>query len=294
VCRFFGLRASHPTSVACCLVRARNSLMAQSRRDLQGFENADGWGLAAYATRALRSVRNASAAHVGDDFRSVAGRLEAATIIAHVRHATVGAMVLENTHPFTHGAFAFVHNGTVPYFDEIRPCMLAEMSSKHRDAILGATDSGHLFHMILSAYERDPERPLLDVVRETLRRVFQWCRAIGPHPRLGLNILLTDGERMVGSRWQRTLSWLERRELADCEVFGLRHADCEPSAYRALLIASEPITNEPWQEVPERSVYEVTPDLRLHRAARGLVSVRLRHALLSPALRPAARDCRTT
>jgi predicted glutamine amidotransferase len=263
VCRFFGLRASHPTSVACCLVRARNSLMAQSRRDLQGFENADGWGLAAYAARALRSVRHASAAHVGDDFRSVAGRLEAATIIAHVRHATVGAMVVENTHPFTHGAFAFVHNGTVPYFDDARSRMLAEMSGEHRDAILGATDSEHLFHMILSAYERDPERPLLDVMRETLRRVFQWCRAIGPHPRLGLNVLLSDGERMVGSRWQRTLSWLERRGLAECEVCGLRHADCEPSSYRALLIASEPITNETWQEVPERSVYEVTPDLRL-------------------------------
>jgi predicted glutamine amidotransferase len=263
VCRFFGLRASHPTSVACCLVRARNSLMAQSRRDLQGFENADGWGIAAYAARAVRSVRSASAAHAGDDFRSVAGRLKAATVIAHVRHATVGAMVVENTHPFTHGPFAFVHNGTIPYFEDLRPQMLAEMSGEHRDAILGATDSEHLFHMILAACERAPDRPLLDVVRETLRRVFHWCRAIGPHPRLGLNILLTDGERMVCSRWHRTLSWLERRTLADCEVCGLRHADCEPPAYRALLIASEPVTNEGWREVPERSVCEVMPDHRL-------------------------------
>jgi predicted glutamine amidotransferase len=263
VCRFFGLRASDPTSVACCLVRAPNSLMAQSRQDLQGFENADGWGIAAYDEDGLKSLRDASPAHLGDDFRSAAARLRARTILAHVRRATVGAMVAENTHPFTHGDVAFVHNGTVPYFEDIRPSMLAAMTGGHRAAIRGATDSEHLFHLILSACEHEPERPLLDVVRETLLCVLRWCRAIGPYPRLGLNVLLTDGERMVGSRWQRTLSWLERRTLSDCEVCGLHHADCDPLSYRALVIASEPITNEAWQEVPERSVYELTPDFRL-------------------------------
>jgi predicted glutamine amidotransferase len=33
--------------------------------------------------------------------------------------------------------------------------------------------------------------------------------------------------------------------------------------YRALIIASEPTTGCAWPEVPERSVFEVTPDLRL-------------------------------
>ena len=32
---------------------------------------------------------------------------------------------------------------------------------------------------------------------------------------------------------------------------------------RALIIASEPTNGCPWPEVPERSVFEVTPDLRL-------------------------------
>ncbi len=29
------------------------------------------------------------------------------------------------------------------------------------------------------------------------------------------------------------------------------------------MIASEPMTHETWPEVPERSAYEITPDLRL-------------------------------
>ena len=32
---------------------------------------------------------------------------------------------------------------------------------------------------------------------------------------------------------------------------------------RALIIASEPTNGCPWPEVPERSVFEVTPDLRV-------------------------------
>jgi hypothetical protein len=33
--------------------------------------------------------------------------------------------------------------------------------------------------------------------------------------------------------------------------------------YRALIIASEPIDGTAWPEIPQRSTFEVTPDLRL-------------------------------
>ena len=68
---------------------------------------------------------------------------------------------------------------------------------------------------------------------------------------------------MVGSRWQRTLHCLEVDGLAACPVCRRPHAACR-EGYRALVIASEPTTDEPWREVPERSVFEVTPELRLH------------------------------
>ncbi|MGH6945098.1 MAG: class II glutamine amidotransferase [Geminicoccaceae bacterium] len=284
MCRLYGLRATAPTTVACCLVRARNSLMAQSRRDLQGFCNADGWGIAAYRERAPSIRREASAAHQDDDFRAAAEGAVAQTLLAHVRHATVGAIRPENTHPFGCGAWSFVHNGTVPYFEQIADAMLSAMTPEHRAAIRGSTDSEHLFHFVLARHEREPERPLLKSLMASLRQVLAWCRAIGDHPRLGLNVLLTDGERMVGSRWQRTLAFVERAGTAPCEICGGSHIDDAlarfsssragagstqvehvlAESYRALVIASEPTTaHEAWQEVPERSAFEVTPELRL-------------------------------
>jgi hypothetical protein len=64
---------------------------------------------------------------------------------------------------------------------------------------------------------------------------------------------------MVGSRWRRSLHYFEQH--------GAGPGSGEPvtgaADYRALIIASEPIDGTAWPEVPERSVFEVTPDLRL-------------------------------
>jgi glutamine amidotransferase len=34
--------------------------------------------------------------------------------------------------------------------------------------------------------------------------------------------------------------------------------------YRSVEVASEPLTDEPWREVPEGSIYAITPDVELH------------------------------
>ena len=275
MCRFFALRATAPTAVHCCLVEAPNSLLVQSRQDLRGFEHADGWGIAAHRGAGFDAARGApheagwaierqaDPAHDGTRFRAAAARSCATTVLAHVRRATVGRVALENTHPFRHGGWTFLHNGTVPYFAEIRDELLAELPAAHRAAIAGSTDSEHLFHFILARYERAPERPLLASLQQALERVIHWCRARGQEPHLGLNVLLSDGARMVGSRWQRSLHWLERAGRVACPVCGRPDAEGAGAGYRAVLIASEPITPEAWPEVPERSVFEVTPELRL-------------------------------
>jgi glutamine amidotransferase len=254
------LRASVPLRAAWDLVDAPNSLLAQSRRDLAGFEHADGWGIAAYDRDDLRLERRASAAHDGHHFRAAAGRVEAITVLAHVRRATVGPVGLVNTHPFVHGRFALVHNGTVPYFADIRERVLAAMLPAHRGALQGATDSEHLLHLILSLHEQSGAT-LFASLRTALRQIVAWCREIAQEPHLGLNVLLTDGSRMVGSRWRRTLHYLAQAG-APSPARAPREAPAGERP-RALIIASEPTTNERWTEIPERSVFEVTADLKL-------------------------------
>jgi predicted glutamine amidotransferase len=260
VCRYYGLRANRPIRVDWHLVRAPNSLLVQSRRDLSGFEHADGWGIAAYNGADLQVQRRASAAHDGHYFCAAAERVEATTVLAHVRRATVGRIGLANTHPFVHGPFALVHNGTVPYFADIRPRLLDAMTSDHRAAIQGRTDSEHLLHLILSIHA-ELGGSLFASLEAALRRVIALCREIGQEPHLGLNVLLTDGTRMVGSRWRRTLHFLEQNGTGP---FPGKHPEgATDRDYRALVIASEPTNGSAWPEIPERSVFEVTPDLRL-------------------------------
>ena len=260
MCRYYGLRANMPTRVDWHLVHAPNSLLVQSRRDLSGFEHADGWGIAAYDGDDLQVQRRASAAHDGHYFCEAAERVEATTVLAHVRRATVGRIGLANTHPFVHGPFALVHNGTVPYFADIRPRLLDAMTPDHRGAIQGGTDSEHLLHLTLSMHAQ-LGGSLFASLEAALRHVIALCREVGQEPHLGLNVLLTDGLRMVGSRWRRTLHFLEQAGTAPYP--GERPVRATDHDYRALIIASEPTNGRGWPEIPERSMFEVTPDLCL-------------------------------
>lgn len=260
MCRLYGFRANEPTKVECALVHAQNALMAQSRRDRSGESHLHGWGVATYENGLPHVERQAWAAYHGEHFRRAAARAYARTVLAHVRAATVGPPALENTHPFSSGPWSFVHNGTIPAFHRIRPAMRDAMSEHHRGAIRGDTDSEHLFHFILSLHEQQPARPLEQTVRAAVHQVLAWCRAEAPSLAAGLNVILTDGARMVGTRFGRSLFYLERQGLQSCDICGVPHVAHQPGrAYRSVEVASEPITDEPWMAVPEPALYSVTP-----------------------------------
>jgi predicted glutamine amidotransferase len=260
MCRLYAFRANEPTKVECSLVHAQNALMVQSREDLAGYSHGHGWGVATYETSEPHIERQAWAAYQGEHFRRAAARIYAATVVAHVRRATVGPPGIENTHPFGQGRWVLVHNGTLPNFDQVREKLLAATSAAHRAAIGGVTDSEHFFRFFLSTYQ--PAQPLLDALRAAARCVIGWCREIDPAKPIGLNVILTDGEQMVGTRFGRTLYHLERDGVYDCEICGFPHVHHDPRRrYRAVVVASEPISHEPWQEVPDGSVYAMGPDL---------------------------------
>ena len=268
MCRLYGFKATEPSKVECALVDAQNALMAQSRQDMTGMSHAHGWGVAVYRDGLPKVEKQAWAAHHGEHFQKVAARSYSGVVIAHVRHATVGQASLTNTHPFVHGRFVFAHNGTVPAFDHVRECLLGEIDSLHRNEIAGSTDSEHIFRLLLTLWERDPGRPLVQTLRMGLERVVAWCREVAPGEEVSLNVLWSDGDQLVGSRLGRTLWYLERDGVHLCQVCGKVHVGQNrprgDGAYRSVEVASEPITDERWVEVPDRTVYAVDPDLRLN------------------------------
>ena len=127
MCRLFGLRANEPTRVECSLVEAQNALMTQSQGDREGLVHAHGWGVADYSDGLPYVEKQSWASWHGEHFRKAAARIYAMTVIAHVRRATIGPPGIENTHPFVHGRWIFVHNGTVPDFLKVRDRMIEEI-----------------------------------------------------------------------------------------------------------------------------------------------------------------------
>ena len=264
MCRLYGFRANEPTKVECSLVHAQNALMAQSRMDLAGLTHGHGWGVAEHPDGVPLVEKQAWAAYHGERFKKTAARVYARSVIAHVRRATVGPPALENTHPFVHGVWLFAHNGTVPNFDRLRDRLIDALDPLHRNEIRGTTDSEHVFRYLLTLWERNPGAPLLETLRKGLEQVVAWCREIDREARISLNVLWTDGDRMVGSRLGRTLWYLERDGIVPCEICGKSHVHHDPKqAYRAVEIASEPLTGEDWLAVPDATVFNVDPDLRL-------------------------------
>lgn len=264
MCRLYAFKANEPTRVECSLVHAQNALMEQSRGDSEGLVHGHGWGVADYTDGLPMVEKQTWAAYHGEHFKKKAARVYAGTVVAHVRRATVGEPAFENTHPFHNGAWIFAHNGTIPNFTEVRELMLPGIDPLYKNEIKGTTDSEHIFMYLLSLWIHQPEEPIIDLVEYGLSQIVNFSREVDPAAQIGLNIVLTDGQRLVGSRIGRTLWHLEREHIFECDVCGKPHVHHKTGKhYRGLEIASEPITSENWHEMPDGSVYEIDQDYYL-------------------------------
>ncbi|MBU2483735.1 MAG: class II glutamine amidotransferase [Alphaproteobacteria bacterium] len=264
MCRLYAMRANEPTRVECSLVHAQNALMQQSQLDAEGLVHGHGWGVADYRDGMPLIEKQTWAAFHGEHFKKTAARVYARTVIAHVRRATVGGTSIENTHPFHHGKWLFAHNGTIPHFLAVRDRMMPEIDPLLRNDIKGTTDSEHVFYFLLTLRLRHPDVGLRELVAIGLNRVRCWCADVDPNAKVGLNIVLTDGAELVGSRLGRTLWHLRREQVYTCNICGRSHVHHDVGTdYRVVEIASEPITDDYWEEFDDAVIYSVDEDYYL-------------------------------
>jgi glutamine amidotransferase len=181
--------------------------------------NADGWGAGSYSGARPEPARWRSNRPLWTDasFASVAPVISSPCVLAAVRSATAGMPADETAAaPFQSGRWLLSHNGIV---DRAVPGPHPAAESACDSALLAA----HLFAF-------GPER-VGEYVAGLARR----------DPAARLNLLLTDGQRVLATRWGDTLSVL-------------RTAD-------GVVVASEPYDDDPrWADVPEHHLVDVTPD----------------------------------
>jgi len=275
MCRMYGFLATDPTRLECSLVSAQNALIVQSDRDGRGVRNADGWGIAYWVGDEKEVIRSTMPAFADKQFIEVASNIWSEATIAHVRAATVGKISEQNTHPFTHGACAFAHNGTIKSFDHVS----TRLDIGPYGPPGGETDSEMAFLWLLnrmSDYGLDPHEqstslePIVELLADAVLDLVDLSVLSGVPGTPKLNFLLTDGKHMAASRWGNTLYWTHRRGIRDCAVCGVSHCPPADDTYRSVVIASEPITKEKWREVPEGSVLGVEPGA--HTLTRDLLT----------------------
>lgn len=286
MCRLYGFHSNEPTKVECTLVHSQNSLLIQSRSDALGRQHADGWGIAYYHGEKPILEKNPLAAFSGLHFSDSAERVYAHSVVAHVRMATVGNPSIQNCHPFQWREWVFAHNGTVTGIETLRPQLLKEMGSELASAILGTTDSELLFHWLisklqLSQYSGEDDRVwasvddhnsdsdgVVDVwklqqeLAALIMEVDDRCRIVCPERPARLNVVLTNGRILLASCLRNTLYWVHRIGLHDCEICGIPHVAHHTGVrYEAVIVASEPLSHEFWQPVPDGSVLAVAADM---------------------------------
>lgn len=238
MCELLGMECNVPTDI----VFSFSGLAL--RGGVRG-PHADGWGLALYEGRAVRTFLEPAAA-AGSKLAAYIRSHPIKTLlaIAHVRKRTRGPVSLANTHPFVRELwgrnFTFAHNGTVRG---------AKRHKAGRFRPIGTTDSEYAFCTILNRLERQfpsgypPDR---DRLYRAVARVGKELGANGT-----FNFLLGDGEQMF-ARCATKLCYIVRRApfktatLADEDLTVDFSAVTTPRD-RVAIIATAPLTrDETW------------------------------------------------
>ncbi len=251
MCRLIGVLASERTDFRFSLKDAPRSLAVLSR------EHPDGWGIATYTDDAGWSIRKRAECALEDEvFDEAACASRGEVLVAHIRQRTVGPTGLANTHPFQRGRWMFAHNGTIEDVDYLE----SQISPARSAEVVGDTDSELFFAYLLTRLDAANltevrAGPLTDAaiaraMREALAR-----------PSFGAcNFLLSNGETLYAHRFGRTLFTLKRGP--GDRLVGERHSHETgvafetrwSSARKAVLLASEALSDEPWEELPEGSL----------------------------------------
>ena len=250
MCRLFGLHSGRtPARARFWLLDAPDSLA------LQSCGNPDGFGVGTFEPDGSPDVDKAPEPAAGHDlFVREAAEECSRTYVAHVRHASTGALSHANTHPFERDGRLFAHNGVLA-MDPDRPF-----------EVEGETDSEWLFAVITDA--------IADAGGDVGAGIRAATRDLAATTELySLNFVLTTADDVWALRYpeHNELFVLERRPdgqpIDDVSgETGMRVNCAEAAEQPTVVIASERMDADPrWQPVAPGELVHVDADLNVTR-----------------------------
>lgn len=275
MCRF-ALYLGDNITISSLLTEPVNSIIHQSFHSHEREEplNGDGFGIAWYVEGIDQPAvfKDITPAWNNLNLLNLARVTKTNCLLAHVRAATPGLAVQRlNCHPFSKGPLAFMHNGTIGGFHEIRRALLRDLSDEAFASILGSTDSEHVFGLVNDHVARAPKgarslATMQSAIRSSIAKTEQLRHQAKVDEPSFLNLALTNGRTAVVSRFvssepdrAHTLYFLSGSRYV-CEGGVCRMLD--DRAQRAVIIASEPLSKDPgWKAVPPNHLVSVDEDL---------------------------------
>jgi glutamine amidotransferase len=300
ICRFAAY-LGEPIALENLLYAPDGALVRQAvDAELMSLLNLGGFGLAAWDPTSSDpgqplTYRVASIPNFDRNLRSLAAKLRVSALVAHVRGVVYDpseAVGLQNVHPFYFdgASFALAQNGDLYDFGLMRYDLVERIDPRLLRLIEGTTDTEWVYALILSQlpdpFSRiGPEEAEL-AVKTTLEILREARRGRGLATQSPVNLVLTDGNWMVATRYAFDYGWYpEDRSFFARErehdftslwysiggPFGRRDDGTfgmEPGCLSSVVVASEPLTKSTagWIEAPEYSmlVLERGDDGRAH------------------------------
>ncbi|MBD2387305.1 class II glutamine amidotransferase [Cylindrospermum sp. FACHB-282] len=240
MCQLLGMNCNVPTDI--CF-----SFEGFSARGGKTDDHRDGWGIAFFEKKGCRIFIDAKpsvASPVAELVRSYP--IHSTHVIAHIRKATQGEVVLENCHPFRRELWGrywvFAHNGNLPNFHP---------ENRGFFQSVGNTDSEQAFCLMLETLRSHfPQgKPPLEELYPVLYKITETLASIGV-----FNYLLSDGEHLF-AHCSTKLCYIVRQapfaaaHLIDQDMT-VDFRELTSQSDRVAVIATTPLTdNEVWTPI---------------------------------------------
>ncbi|KOU30625.1 glutamine amidotransferase [Streptomyces sp. WM6372] len=264
MCRWLAYSGT-PLLLDTILYKPAHSLIDQSLHSKLGVEttNGDGFGVGWYTEDggAPAVLRDVGPAWNNRNLREIADHVRSPLFFAHIRASTGTAVQQTNCHPFRHGRWLWMHNGSIADFHLIRRELALLVDPALFNDIEGTTDSEMMFYLAVT-FGLDQDAP--GAVARMAGVVERVGREHGVEFPLQMTVAVTDGVSVWAFRYS---SKSESRSLfysSRVDTLRTLHPDMEflqEVSDETRLIVSEPLGDLPgaWNEVPESSYGVVRP-----------------------------------
>ena len=257
MCRWLAYSGS-PVSLEELLYKPAHSLIDQSLHSRLGVEttNGDGFGIGWYGEEETPAVfKSVEPAWNDRNLRELSGHIRSGLVFAHIRASTGTPVQQTNCHPFRHGSWLWMHNGSIARFHDVKRELLLAVDPSLYPDLEGSTDSEAFFFLALTlGLEDDPPRG----VARAVGLIEEVGRRHGVEHPVQMTVATTDGRTVWGFRYSSegrsrslfysTLAATLRAQYPDNPIL---HEVSDETR----LVVSEPLGDlaGAWNEVPEAS-----------------------------------------